>query len=240
MPATYRLRGLCLLLPLPWAKTTIPRVLRHGQVPGQADDPGTGLDFLAPGRRVSMARGARGAGLCRDCGVAARSAPPPAPGRSGRRPGPWTRWRCRRRPPPRSARPAAGAAAGPGNAQPRASTAACSHARTAASSFSGTPAAWTIRRWMTRIPSSPTASMPSSGWNGTPSLRTMMTSSGAPSARATCDATGTSPGGRLSRTTGSPRRCRSLAASRRPASSRSAKVMTTPRDKLPAPPGRCR
>ena len=84
-----------------------------------------------------------------------------------------------------------------------------------------------IPGWMTRIPSSPTAPMPSSGWNGTPSLRTMMTSSGAPSARATCDATGTPPRGRPSRTTGSPRRCRSLAASRRPASSRSAKAMTT-------------
>ncbi len=38
-----------------------PGVLRHGQ----ADNAGAGLDFLAPGRRVSRARGARGAGLCR-------------------------------------------------------------------------------------------------------------------------------------------------------------------------------
>jgi hypothetical protein len=42
-----------------------PGVLRHGQVAGQADNAGAGLDFLAPGRRVSRARGGRGAGLCR-------------------------------------------------------------------------------------------------------------------------------------------------------------------------------
>ena len=42
-PATYRLRGLCRLLPLPWAKTTMPRgALRHGQVPGEPHGPPRG------------------------------------------------------------------------------------------------------------------------------------------------------------------------------------------------------
>ena len=67
----------------------------------------------------------------------------------------------------------------------RACTAACSRAWTAASSSSDTPDACTTSGLMTRTPSSPTAPMPSSGWNGTPSLRTTMTSSGAPSACAT-------------------------------------------------------
>jgi hypothetical protein len=75
----------------------------------------------------------------------------------------------------------------------------------------------------TRTPSSPMAPMPSSGWNGIPSLRTTITSSGAPSARATSKATGTPPRGRPSTTTRCPRRCCSLAASCRPASARSAK-----------------
>ena len=82
-----------------------------------------------------------------------------------------------------------------------------------------------ISWFRTRTPSSPMAPMPSSGWNGTPSLRTTITSSGAPSARATSKATGTPPRGRPSTTTRCPRRCCSLAASCRPASARSAKRM---------------
>ena len=111
--------GLCLLLPLPWAKTTIPRGFSGtARYPARRTKPAWGSTSslrargsAGPAARVVLA-------CAGDCGVAARPAPPPAPGRSGRRPGPWTRWRCRRRPPPRPARPAAGAAAGPGNAQP--------------------------------------------------------------------------------------------------------------------------
>ncbi len=98
---------------------------------------------------------------------------------------------------------------------------------TAASSSCDTPDAWMTSGLRTRAPSSPTAPMPSSGWNGTPSLRTTMTSSGAPSACATW-ATRTPPRGRPRTTTGSPRRCPSRAESRRPASSRSANTMTAP------------
>jgi hypothetical protein len=54
------LRGLCRLLPLPWAKTTIPRgVLRHGQVAGQPDGAGLGPHVLLAAR-VSGGRGATG------------------------------------------------------------------------------------------------------------------------------------------------------------------------------------
>jgi hypothetical protein len=42
-----------------------PGFLRHGQVAGQAYRADAGLDFLTPARRVSGARGGRGAGSCR-------------------------------------------------------------------------------------------------------------------------------------------------------------------------------
>src|SRR5262249_37654845 len=70
-------------------------------------------------------------------------------------------------------------------------------------------------------PPSRIAPMPSSGWTGTPSLRTTITSRGAPSARATSAATGTPPRGSASTTTSSPRRCSIRLASRLPASDRS-------------------
>ena len=85
-------------------------------------------------------------------------------------------------------------------------------------------------RWFTTsTPSSPTAPIASSGRDGTPSLRTTITSNGAPKARATSAATGTPPRGNPSTTTSSPRRCRSRSASRRPASTRSTNRTTTPR-----------
>src|SRR5215472_4599301 len=75
---------------------------------------------------------------------------------------------------------------------------------------------------MIRIPPSPIAPMASSGWNGTPSLRTTITSSGASSSLATSNATGTPPRGRPRTTTSLPRRNASSLARLRPASARSA------------------
>src|SRR5690242_10582152 len=81
---------------------------------------------------------------------------------------------------------------------------------------------------MTCAPPSPMAPKPYSGWNGTPSLRTMITSRGACSSRATSAATGTPPCGKASTTTSVPRRCDSDRASRRPASARSANSIALP------------
>src|SRR5689334_3652876 len=81
---------------------------------------------------------------------------------------------------------------------------------------------------MTRAPPSPMAPKPYSGWNGTPSLRTTITSRGARSSRATSAATGTPPCGKASTTTSVPRRCDSDRASRRPASARSANSIALP------------
>ena len=92
----------------------------------------------------------------------------------------------------------------------RRSSSARSRASTAASSCADTPVMAPISRLMIRTPSSPMAPMPSSGWYGTPSLRTTITSSGAPSAWATSKATGTPPRGSPRTTRGSPRRCASL------------------------------
>src|SRR6516164_7318064 len=76
----------------------------------------------------------------------------------------------------------------------------------------------TTSELMILMPPSPIAPMPSSGWTGTPSLRTRITSRGAPSARATSAATGTPPRGSPSTTTSAPRRCSIRSASRLPAS----------------------
>ncbi len=74
---------------------------------------------------------------------------------------------------------------------------------------------------MTRTPPEARAPIASSGWEGTPSLRTMKTSSGAWSARATSAPTGTPPRGRASTSTsGRPAYRLSAFASRRPASVR--------------------
>jgi hypothetical protein len=292
-PATRRLRGLCLLLPLPWTKTTIPPgVIRHSQVAVQLDGARVGLHDLAAGRPAS---GTRDTGVRRGLpqggtlqagedllvghlgelgvelpdgeespgradadqlvGVGADPGPPPGrrdghgqhdPGRPlrpgdlaggpGRGPGRDAVIDHHRHPPiqPLAGPPSPVAAA-------RASTAACSRAWTSATLFLGTRASRMTSGLRTRTPSSPTTPMPSSDRNSTPSLRTTMTSSGAPSARATWNATGTPPRGRPRTTTGSPFRCPSRTASRRPASSRSAKTMTTPRDSFLAagavPPG---
>jgi len=59
----------------------------------------------------------------------------------------------------------------------RASTSARARAWTAASTFCDTPAQSAISGLMTGTPSSPTAPVPGSGRDGTPSLRTTMTSS---------------------------------------------------------------
>ena len=56
------------------------------------------------------------------------------------------------------------------------------------------------RSFRMRTPPSPIAPIASSGWKGTPSLRTTMTSSGTASARATSNATGTPPRGSPSTT----------------------------------------
>src|SRR5438105_6016990 len=79
-------------------------------------------------------------------------------------------------------------------------------------------------RLSTRTPLEANAPIASSSWPGTPSLRTMKTSSGAPSLRATSYATGTPPRGKA-RTirSGWPARVASRPASTRPASARSAK-----------------
>ena len=114
----------------------------------------------------------------------------------------------------------------PRNRWARRSSSARSRASTAASSDSEVPAMRSISSLMIRIPSSPMAPMPSSGWNGTPSLRTTITSKGASSDRATSNATGTPPRGRPSTTTCSSRRCWRRSARRRPASKRSAKNIT--------------
>jgi hypothetical protein len=51
------LRGLCLLLPLPWTKTTIPPgLIRHSQVAVQLDGARVGLHDLAAGRPASGTR----------------------------------------------------------------------------------------------------------------------------------------------------------------------------------------
>src|SRR4051812_30442926 len=88
-------------------------------------------------------------------------------------------------------------------------------------SRSGTCAARSTSSLRTRTSPSPSAPIASSGCDGTPSLRTKMTSSGASRARATSYATGTPPRGSATTTGCSSRRWSSRAASRRPASARS-------------------
>ena len=102
----------------------------------------------------------------------------------------------------RQPRPVPRGTAAPAAAPPRAPA-----ARPRPTSTSLTCAARTTRSFSTSAPSSPTAPIASSGWKGTPSLRTTITSSGASSARATSAATGTPPRGNPSTTTSSPRRC---------------------------------
>src|SRR5659263_163579 len=92
----------------------------------------------------------------------------------------------------------------------------------------------------TWAPPSPIAPMASSGWNGTPSLRTTMTSSGAPSAPATSNATGTPPRGRPRTTTSWSCRYSSRAASSRPASTRSANtIIAVSSTSVERPPSWC-
>jgi hypothetical protein len=102
----------------------------------------------------------------------------------------------------------------------RRSSSARSRRSTTASSSAVTPASCTVSSLTIRTPSSPMAPMASSGWNGTPSLRTTITSSGALSAAATWAATVTPPRGSPSTTTFSPRSVDSASARRRPASRR--------------------
>ena len=82
-------------------------------------------------------------------------------------------------------------------------TSARSRLSTSANSASLTCTRRTTRSFTTSVPPSPTAPIANSGWNGTPSLRTTITSSGASSARATSAATGTPPRGNPSTTTSS-------------------------------------
>ena len=103
-----------------------------------------------------------------------------------------------------------------------------SRSLTAANSFAFTPAAAMTFSFRTRTPPSPIAPMASSGWNGTPSFRTRITSRGAPRSAATSYATGTPPRGRPSTTTGSSRRCCSRHARRCPASTRSMNGTSSP------------
>ena len=104
----------------------------------------------------------------------------------------------------------------------RASSSPRSRRSAVRSSSSVTAARASTSASSTRTPPSPMAPMASSGWNGTPSLRTTMTSSGAPSACATSNATGTPPRGSPRTTTSWSRTYCSRAASSRPASTRSA------------------
>ena len=164
-------------------------------------------------------------------GTRARPAPPVrrrAPAPHGTPPARSTRSRCRRRPPAPSGRRAPAAAGPPGTAAPAARTSARSRCSTSANSTSLMCRRLLTRSFTTSAPSSPTAPIASSGWNGTPSLRTTITSNGASSARATSAATGTPPRGSPSTTTSSPRRWRSRSPSRRPASTRSLNGTTTP------------
>src|SRR5947209_7722424 len=84
-------------------------------------------------------------------------------------------------------------------------------------------------RLSTWTPPPAMAPMASSGWAGTPSLRTTRTSSGAPRATATSAATGTPPRGNASTSRcGSPARCSRAPARTRPASARSRNAMPPP------------
>src|SRR5215469_1746784 len=79
-----------------------------------------------------------------------------------------------------------------------------------------------------------TAPMASSGWPGMPTLRTSITSSGASSAAATSEATGTPPRGSASTNTGAgSRRCCISRASAAPAAARSANTRGV--NAMPAP-----
>ena len=119
-------------------------------------------------------------------------------------------------------RPASGVRGrSPRKRRARRSSSARSRRSTAAISASVTCVMATTSGLMILTSPSPIAPMPSSGWTGTPSLRTTITSSGAPSARATSAATGTPPRGSASTTTSSPRRCSIRLARRLPASDRS-------------------
>src|SRR5512139_218500 len=110
------------------------------------------------------------------------------------------------------------------NRAARSSTTASSRRSTDAISASLTWASRTTSGLSTSTPSSPTAPIASSGWKGTPSLRTTITSKGASSAEATSKATGTPPRGRPRTTVSGPRRCSTLRASWRPASARFANM----------------
>ena len=183
----------------------------------------------SPGTRAR--RPHRAARAPRRARTPARPAPPaprPAPAPPGTPPARSTPSRSRRRPPAPSGPPAPAAAGPPRNRRARRSTSARSRPSTSANSASLTCARRTTRSFTTSAPPSPTAPIASSGWNGTPSLRTTITSNGASSARATSAATGTPPRGNPSTTTSSPRRWRSRSASRRPASTRSLNGTTTP------------
>src|ERR1035437_18592 len=81
---------------------------------------------------------------------------------------------------------------------------------------------------ITRTPSSLIAPIASSGWEGNPSLRTTMTSSGAPSVLATSKATGTPPRGSPRTTTSSSAWSPSFSLSCLPASDRSRNAMSPP------------
>src|SRR5215472_6184974 len=126
-------------------------------------------------------------------------------------------------------RPASGSrGVSPRNRLVRRSSSARSRCSTALISAWLTPEYRTTSALMTRASPSPIAPMPSSGCAGTPSLRTRMTSSGAPRARATSAATATPPRGSPSTTMSLPRSGSRRLASWRPASDRSRKRMVTP------------
>ena len=112
----------------------------------------------------------------------------------------------------------------PRNRLARRSSSVRSAASTAASCSALAPTVETMSSLRTRTPPSPIAPMPSSSCPGVPSLRTTITSSGAPRAVATSAATGTPPRGRPRTTTSAPRRWSSAAPNRRPASTRSANL----------------
>src|SRR5205823_8928845 len=109
----------------------------------------------------------------------------------------------------------------------RASSASSSRAMASIAAV-GMPSASTIAVLRTRTPPVAIAPIASSRWNGTPSLRTRNTSSGARSSRATSWATGTPPRGSASTiTSGWPAYALSRRASRPPASRRSRNRLAT-------------
>ena len=153
-------------------------------------------------------------------GTATRPVPPTpcgsrrAPRQPGRQRGPSTRWRLRRRPRRRSDPRDRGEGGRHGSARPAVRARLARGARLRRRRRREERRDRMTSSFSTTTPPSPMAPIASSGWNGTPSFRTTITSRGAPSPRATSKATGTPPRGRPATMVPCRRRCRLPAAPR--------------------------